>query len=187
MSFESQREKIRKFFDRPGEVVAANFATHWMSHPRRWPIFSGEGQILGLQTEAGVKYYRVEEVVLYSDKYTKDRWPYSRGPEIMAMETGEVIGYMSQGGYVLTFVKTQGAANIQLSALREVDRVGDPLPGDEMLLTSSMIAPLIGLRHKEHAQLAPFDFRGRRAFLIASGVRIPTDEELRRIEEDLLS
>lgn len=189
MSLEAQREEIRLFFDRPGESVAASLANRWMKHPfrRAEEIFDGEDQIVGLQTNTGVKYYLIEEVVLYSDRYTRERWPYSRGPEIAAMESGEVIGYRSQGGHVLTFIKTQGAENIQLSALKEIDRLGDSLPENEGLLTSSMVAPLLGLRHKEHAQLAPFNFRGRRALLIATGVRVPTDEELRRIEEDLLS
>lgn len=187
MSFEAQREETRRFFDRPGEIVAASLSKGWMKHPDRKQIHQGEAQIVGLQTQSGIKYYTVEQVVLYPDEYTKERWPRSRGPEIAALESGEGIGYYAQGGHVLTFLKTQDSENIQLDALREVDRRGDPLPGDEMLLTSSKIAPEIGLRHKEHAQLAPFDFRDRRAFLISAGIRIPTDEELRRIEEDLLS
>lgn len=190
MSFEAQKEETRQFFDRPGQLVAASLSTRWMVHPDRKTINQEEGyegQIVGLQTRAGVKYYKVEQVVLYPDEYTQTRWLRSRAPEISALESGEGIGYYSQGGHILTFLKTQNAENIQLDTLREVDRRGDPLPGDEMVLSSSKIAPAIGLRHKEHAQVAPFDFRDRRAFLISAGVHIPTDEELRRIEEDLLS
>lgn len=187
MSFEAQREERRLFFDKLGQLVAASLSTRWMVHPDRKTVNRGEGQIVGLQTRVGVKYYKVEQVVLYPDEYTQSRWPRSRGPEISALESGEGIGYYSQGGHVLTFFKTQNAENIQLDTLREVDRTGEPLPGDEMLLSSSKIAPEIGLRHREHAQVAPFDFRGRRAFLISAGIHVPSDEDLRRIEEDLLA
>lgn len=186
MSFEAQREETRQFFDRPGQLVVASLSTRWAVHPDRKTVNPGEGQIVGLQTQAGVKYYQVEDAVLYTHQYTQSRWSHSRGPEIKALEPGEGIGYDSRG-HVLTFLKTQQSENIQLAALREVDRRGDPLPGDEMVLSSSKIAPAIGLRHKEHAQVAPFDFRGRRAFLISAGIHVPSDEELRRIEEDLLS
>ncbi len=186
MSFEAQREETRRFFDRPGQLVVASLSSRWAIHPDRKSLNPGEGQIVGLQTQGSVKYYRVEEAVLYTHQYTQSRWGHSRSPEIAALEPGEGIGYDSRG-HILTFLKTQESENIQLTTLREVDRRGDPLPGDEMLLSSSKIAPAIGLRHKGHAQVTPFDFRDRRAFLISAGVHVPTDEELRRIEEDLLS
>ena len=132
-----------------------------------------------------MRRFRIEEVILYSDEYTLKRWPNSRGPEISLMKPGGVIGYKFHRT-VLTFIKTRGAENIMLSSLTPVnsfgeaslDKVGSVLPG--------AIAQTIGLQHGMHARFEALDFRGERAFLLTTRVRKLTEEELRRIEEELL-
>lgn len=186
MSTEQQKE-VREFFDRPADQVAKDFSRRYMWHEARSEIFEGAGGILGLETDSGVRYFSVEQVVLYSDEYTRERWRYSRAPEIAQMEAGEVIGYIFRGNRILTFIKTQGAENIMLDQLREVDRFGTPLMiGDEGLTKPTQIAPMIGLGHRMYAQFAPFNFRGQRALLLSAGERIPSEEELARIEKELL-
>lgn len=182
---EIQREEIISIFNRPGEVVCSEFSRTWSRHQNRQEVFEGQAAVLGVQTPLGVGYYKVEGVILYDDEYTRGRWPRSRGPEIAALNPGDVIGYSFHRS-ILTFVKTQGAENIMLSLIQEINRFGDPTPGEDALVSAGKIGWLIGLGHREHAYLAPFDFRGRRAFLLSVGGSELSEAELRRIEEEIL-
>lgn len=183
----TEQKEVRELFDRPADQVAVKFSAHFMWHEARKEVFEGTGMILGLETDSGIRYFTVEQVVLYPDDYTRSRWPHSRSLEIAQMEPGEVIGYIFRGNRTLAFIKTQGAENIMLDQLREVDRFGTPLRfGDEGLTTPTQIAPMIGLTHRMHAQFALFNFRGQRALLLSAGERVPSEEEIARIEKELL-
>ena len=186
MTVENPREEIIHFLDRPGTEVIQDLAAHWMVHTRREDINEGQGKVLGLQTDSIIRYFRIEEAVLFTHGYTMGRWKNSRAPEIQDLEPGEVIAYMSQGNNVLTFIKTQGAENIMPSALQEIDRFGVPLADKDHVLGAASIAKLVGLRAKMRGQLLPMQFRGERALLLAAGSREITPEELDRIERELL-
>lgn len=178
--------EIRAFFDRPGNIVIAEFASSWVRHENRQEIFEGQGRILGIQTPSRVRPFRIEEAVLYRDSYTRERWSNSRGPIIAAMEPGEVVSFAFHTS-VLTFIKTQGAENIQLSYLQEVDNLGQPLEREGSVLTAAKIAREAGLEHQSHAQLFPFRFRDEQAFLLSVGGRRLSPDELKQLEEELLS
>jgi len=64
--------------------------------------------------------------VLYDHAYTLQRWSKSRGPEIVGMPSGEWVGYTFHQS-VIPYMKTQGAENIQLSELQEIDKYGEPI------------------------------------------------------------
>ncbi len=200
MSVESQAEERRKFYGRPGEQVCPDFANHWVKHGingREKESNVGEGRILALDVQSGLRYYVVESVILYSDEYTRHAWPQtpqrikrnepSRSEEIKHLESGEIICYPFYA-HTIPYIHTLGAENIQLDALIECDNFGTPLPGNETLLTASKIAPLVGLtkeRGRNLAQLTPFDFRGNVAFLLAVGSAPITEERLRRFGEEM--
>lgn len=185
MTTEQQRTEIRRFFDRPGQEVASELSSYWFNHSYPSEPHRGQAKVLGLQSEAGIRFFTIDEMRLFEDSYTRDRWPKSRSLAIASLDPGEVIAFMSQGQHVLTFIKTQGAENIMLQTLKEVDRFGDPLAGKEHTLTASNVARIVGLRHGMRGQLTPVHFRRERAFLLATGARELTDEELETIEEEL--
>ena len=198
MAIERAREEIREFFGRPAGQVASGFSRSWVNHDNRKDAFPGEQKVLALQTDRGIRYFTVEEVVAYTDAYTRERWPGSRGSvsralTIAAMDPGEAIGYRSQGGHVLTFLKTQhevdvpSAENIMLAGLQEIDRFGTPLQEEGSYLTSAGPAKLLGLTQGTHAQMTPFNFREQRAFLLSVGDRNWTQEELMELEADILA
>ena len=180
--------EVRAFFDRPGEEVAGEFSAGWVSHQDRRAVFSGQSSILALQTDRGMRLFRVDSVVYYDDEYTKSRWPKSRGPEIASLEPGEAIGYAFHQS-VLTFIKVGGigsSANIQLSNLTEIDRNGESLMGRDSEIGPAKVAQLLGLGHQMRAQLATFNFRDTRAFLLSAGGRYLTPDEIRSLEEEIL-
>lgn len=185
IDFDPSEERLR-FFDRPGREVAPDMAAHWMSDENRKEIFPGNAAIIGLETPTGMQYFNIEEVILYGHESTMKRWGNTRGPEIAALEPGQWICYNFRGR-ILTFAKTQGAENLMLSTLREVDRLGDPLPGSDKILTSSKIATLAGLYHRAQGLVTPFSYRGRRAMLLSVGGHIVSEEELQRLENELLN
>ena len=174
------------FFDRPGSEVCGDLAAHWMNHTDRRKIYEGQAKVLGLQTDSMVRFFTIEEVVLFEDSYTRERWPRSRSLSIASLSPAEVISFMSQGQHVLTFAKTQGAENIMFSSLQEIDRFGDPLRGEGHILTASSVAKIVGLTHGMRGQLTPIHFRGGRAFLLATGARELSDQELDALEKELM-
>src|SRR3989344_4257557 len=185
MTAESFDDSVKELFDRPGEQVAPDLAAHWMRHEDRKTIFDGEAQIIGIQTSAGMQYFSIEEVILFSHDSTMKRWGNSRGPEIARLNSGGIICYDSRGRK-LTFSKTQGAENLMFSTLRQVDRLGAPLPGDENILTASKIATVAGLNHKSTGQLTPFYYRGRRALLLSVGGHRASEDEIQRLTREAL-
>lgn len=184
-----ERSEVEVFFDRPEEVVAEDTAASWVRHEDRKKVSSGHGRIFALQTLSGSRLlYRLESAVVYGSDYTKQRWPHSRGPEIEQLRPGDVIGYTFHQ-YTLPFTKIGGsnsAANMQFSKLREIDKSGEPIPGDEAEIGGGELSKKIGLHHGGLAFLTPFNFRGDRAFLLAVGARQFSQEELKRIEEEIL-
>ena len=179
-------EKV-SFFGRHGEEVISQFAARWVRHQDRRQAFEGQNRILGLDTPNGNHFFRVDEAILYDDEYTKTRWPRSRALHIASLEPGEVVGYAFHQS-TLTFIKTgnRGSAeNIQLSSLSEVDRFGNPINRPESKLSAAKVAQLIGLRHQMHAQLTAFNFRGETAFLLSTGGRLLTPEEIKALEEEI--
>jgi hypothetical protein len=201
MTAAEQEQERRNFFGRSGELVCAEFSSNWTKHDlygRRSESQSGTGKILILETESGESYYVVESVVLYSDEYTRLSWPsnpartrrtgrLSRSEELASMESGEAIAYPFHA-HLIPYIKTVGAENIQIETLRSVDGLGQPLPGKENLLITSRIAPLLGLRKEQgynKAYLTPVDFRGDRAFLLASGTVQLSEERRTRLDEIL--
>ena len=194
MAIERAREEIRVFFGRPAAQVAPEFAASWVYHENRREAMQGEAKVLGLQTETGIiRYFTIQEVVVYGDDYTRDRWPKSRSLAIATMEPGEAISYMSQGAHVLTFIKTQhtvgiaSAENIMIAGLQEIDRYGTQSTAEDSYLKAAGAAKVLGLGHNGHAQMTPFNFRGQSAFLLSAGNRNWTEEELSDLERDLLS
>lgn len=182
---EIHSNEITAFFDRPGQLVASELSSHWIRHQNRRDIFKGQERILALQTQLGTKYYNIKEIILYDDEYTRQRWPRSRSLEIATMQPGEVIGFKFHRT-TLVFIKTQQTENIQLSQLEQIDNHGDPILVAERIINAGRIAKFIGLEHRTYGQLIPINFRETRAFLLIAGKLIPTEEELKRLEEELL-
>lgn len=179
-------DEISAFFNRPADEVAAEFASHWFNHENRSEIHEGQAKILGIRTLTGfTRFFRITEVVLYGDQYTKDRWPNSRSPEIDSLQSGDLITYVSRAA-TLTFIKTRRSENIQFSSLEEMDRFGDPIRTKESVLIASDVARIAGLGHRDRSKLIPFNFRGERAFLLTLGARELSDEELQRLENEIL-
>lgn len=180
--------EVGAFFDRPGEEVAGEFSAGWVRHPNRREVFDGQGSVLALETPLRVRFFRVDSVIYYDDEYTKNRWPKSRGPEIASLEPGEAIGYAFHQS-VLTFIKVGGigsSSNIQLSNLKEIDRNGEPLMGRDSEIGPAKVAQLLDLGHQMRAQLAIFNLRDTRAFLLSVGGRHLTPDEIRSLEEEIL-
>lgn len=179
-------DEIRHFFDRPAEDIASELSSSWLRHENRAELHQGQGKILGLRTTTGTnRFFRIEEVIVYTSDYTYGRWPNTRAPEIDSLQPGDLISYVSRAA-TLTFIKTRRAENIQFSHLQEVDRFGDPIRNQESTLKASGVAKVAGLKHKEKAHLLPFNFRGEKGLMLASGSRMLTEDELRRIEEEIL-
>lgn len=183
--------EIKKLFGGPVDQVAANVADTWSWHENRKLLLPGIGQTLIIRAGSTNRFYRWKYAIAYSHEYTMQRWPNSRGPEIRDSETADIIGYPFHQ-YILPFVKigAEGsAANLQIAEIREVDRFGDPIQGneDEMTLKSAKISDLLGLRDRGRAFIAPVDLKGNRALLLAAGTKQMSPEELKSIEEDILS
>lgn len=181
---------VEAFFRKPIEEVAQNIATSYVWHEDRKRVLSGQGAIFALQTESGTRrFFRLEEAVLYSHDYTMGRWSKSRGPEIVGLEPGEIIAYQFYQ-YLLPFIKVGGfdsAANIQPSNFKEIDKFGEYIDGEETEIGSAKLSRLVGLRQRELAHLTQFDFRGQRAFLLATGARQLSPEELKQLEDEILN
>lgn len=182
-------EQRLNFFGQEGDEVTKSISGSWARHPDRREILSGQAAIVGMETRNGLRLFRLDEAFYYDDAYTKSRWPNSRGPELASMEPGEVIAYKFHQT-VLTFIKVGergSSANIQLSKLTEVDRTGAPLLGSEAQINAGKVAQLLELEPQTRAQITPFNFRNIEGFLITTGSRTLTPEDIARIEEELLS
>lgn len=180
------QEAIRTFFDRSASDVAAEISTSWVNHENRAEVNQGQGKILALVTPAGTsRFFRINHVIVYSNEYTYRRWPKARGPEIDSMQSGDLISYVSRAG-ILTFIKTRRAENIQFSQLEEVDRFGDPIRNNDSELAASGVAKVVGLGHKDRSHLELLNFRGEDALILIPGSQALTEEDLRRIEEEIL-
>ncbi len=180
------QELLRTFFDRPATEVAPEISDSWIEHDRRPIVSEGKGKILALVTQGGTaRFFRIKEVYTYTNEYTYDRWPNSRGPEIDSMQPGDLITYVSRAS-TLTFIKTRGAENIQFSHLEEVNRFGDPVRNDNSELNASGVAKVTGLTHKDRSHLEYLNFRGEDAFILVPGSQTLTEEDLKRIEEEIL-
>jgi len=184
------RPTTKEFFDTPGETGVSNLSAFWMRNANRSEIFEGKPKILALHTKTGVDYYRFEEVILYDDNETQERWsrPGSRGDQLVAAGPGEIIGYTYRVAGVIPFIKTRTgtAENIQIAKARKVDNNGDPLPGDESVIRAGEISRKIGLEHTKHAQLTPILYKGKEGFLLSTGLLPISQEDLDRAE-DLLN
>ena len=179
-------EATRAFFDRPAEEVAAEISTFWMNHENRSEVHQGQGKILAIVTPFGTRrLFRISQVYVYSNEYTFNRWPSSRAPEIDSMQPGELISYVSRSA-TLTFIKTRGAENIQLDHLWEEDKYGDPLRNPDSELGSSGVAKVAGLGHKDRSHLELLNLREEQGFLLIHGSQMLSEEELRRIEAEIL-
>lgn len=184
---------LELMFNRPLEEVAADISTTWKRHSDRKTVIqgNGEGKIFVLRVGTTNRFYRLEEVIAYTHDYTIERWPKSRGPEIARLKTADVIGYQFHQS-VLPFIKVEGfgsAANLQFSHLRELDRFGEPLHGDEdeVSLKPAKLSSSIGLQHRGRAFMTLFNIRGNQALLLATGARQLSPDELQLIEEELLA
>lgn len=183
--------ELKSVFGGSADEAATRIATSWSWHQDRKTIMPGTGQTFIIRAGSVNRFYRLEYAIAYSHDYTMQRWPKSRGLEIAELDTADVIGYKFHQS-VLPFVKVGdygNAANIQLATFRELDKFGEPIPGEEEEITirSAKLSELIGLRHQGRAFITPVDLRGNRALLLATGSRQMSPEELKRIEEDLLS
>ena len=182
--------EVEELFRKPLEEVAQNIATSYVWHEDRKRMLPGQGAIFVVQTDAGThRFFRLEEAVLYDSDYTMRRWPKSRGPEIAALTAGEIIAYQFHQA-VLPFSKVGNlgsADNIQFAKLKEVNGRGEQLESEETEISGSKFSRLVGLRHRGLAHLTHFNLHGQRAFLLATGARQLSPEELKNLEEEILN
>lgn len=147
-------DPVQDFFTRPGEEVIGELVPVWTIAGEKDVIYSGtsEGSVFVVQADdESPRYFQVEEAILYSDEETMRRWKDSRGPAITKMTSGTLFAY-SYRTSVLTFLKTQGAENIQLKELVEVDEYGKPIEKGAVV-TTGKTGELFGLEHKGQASL----------------------------------
>lgn len=184
-------ESVQEFYGRSATEVCPQLAERWSVHQvvdtAGKPIINtGKGHLVGLQVGSGVKLYIPRLLEVYSHDYTMERWPNSHGPEIERMQPGEIVAYGFRG-VVCIYIKTQGAENIMVKALAGVDYQGKSLAGNEQLLTSSKIAPTLGMRHGDHGQISVHEHAGHQLYLFHQEARVLTDRERVSIEADLLA
>lgn len=183
-------ESVQEFYGRPATEVAPELAERWSIHQvvdtaGKPIIYEGQGRLVGLQVGKGVKLYMPRLVEVYSHDYTMGRWPKSRGLEIDRLQPGELVAYGFRGT-VCVYIKTQGAENIMVKALAEVDHQGKSLEGLDYLLRASQIAPTLGLGHQGRGQISAYEHAGHKLFLFHKGQRKLTDAERVNIEAQLL-
>lgn len=183
------RSEVEVFFSRNLDAVAKDLARTWVPHENRRETHEGKGRVFALDLGGMQRFYVLDAAITYTSEYTKSRWPKSRALEIEESPVGDIIGY-SFHQYRLPFIKVGGngsAANIQLANLKEVDRFGTPLSGDDSEIGGAKLSQIIGLQHKGHAFLTPFNFLGEREFIMSTRAPKLSADELRRFEEELLS
>lgn len=174
------------FFNRMNNVVAKEFAASFVYHENRNREFQGDGKVIVVTTPSDTRrLFLVNHAVLYSDQYTKARWSgsTSRASQIANLEPGGVISFNNRGS-ILTFVKTQDAANIELNRLREVDSHGVPFNDDELI--PKQFAEIAGLKHRSIGKLVGIDLNRTPAFYLSMSPDVPDDAELERITQELI-
>ncbi len=182
-------EKVREIFKQPIETVAQGIATASVWHKDRKKVLPGSGAIFALQTETGMRRFRLEEAILYDHDYTMQRWPNTRGPQIAGLEPATIIAYQFHQ-YALLFAKFGdfgSAANIQLDKFAEVNGRGESLQSEKANIGGAKLSQLVGLRHRDLAYLTLFDFQGQQAFLLSAGTRRLSPAEIQRLEEEIFS
>lgn len=185
--------ELRGLFGGRPKEVAPKVAKFWRPDPENKKLIlpgTDPGQFLIMQVGSVNRFFEWDLAVAYSHEYTMNRWKNSRGPEIAELNTADVIAFPFHT-HMLTFVKVGdlgSAANLQIASLREVDRYGNPILGEENEVhpTSAKITALLGLGNRGRAYLTPVDLKGRRALLLTTGARKLNPEELLRLEESIL-
>ncbi len=194
---EERLEEARILFKRPPQEAAPMLASFWrvendktIHNGSKTPLLIG---VHNPNSDLDPRFQRplwlVRELATYSHESTMSRWKNTRGPEIDRLNPSQVICYNSRGTY-LSFIKTEGAGNLWISSLQAVDRLGDPLLGDEHILKPGQASQALGLEptpERRLGQLYTFDFRDKQAMLLWVGAKEPTVDEYSNLVAEILS
>lgn len=113
-------ERTQAFFRRPTQTVVADLAERVYERNVKEEYWQeGSAKLIQINTPDGLRTFRITAAEACPEASATAIWRGKRANEIRELPTAATVTYQSRAGE-MTFIKTQGADNIALRALEDM-------------------------------------------------------------------